>query len=75
LRQAMAPVAAGIAIGVLAALALARFLDTLLYGVEPTDPATFVAVAGLLGAAALVAAWLPARRATRVDAQESLRAE
>ena len=75
LRQAMAPVAAGIAIGVLAALALARFLDALLYGVEPTDPATFVAVAGLLGAAALVAAWLPARRATRVDAQESLRAE
>jgi putative ABC transport system permease protein len=71
----MAPVAAGIAVGVLAALALARFLDTLLYGVEPTDPATFAAVAGLLGAAALVAAWLPARRATQVDAQESLRAE
>jgi ABC-type antimicrobial peptide transport system permease subunit len=50
-------------------------LGALLYGVEPGDPMTFVSVAVLLGAIALVAGYVPARRATRVDAIAALRAE
>jgi putative ABC transport system permease protein len=65
----------GIAIGTAFALALTRFLGALLYGVEPGDPLTFISVAVLLGAVALLAGYIPARRATRVDAMEALRAE
>ena len=65
----------GIAIGTACALAVTRFLGALLYGVEPGDPVTLVAVATLLGVIALVAGYIPARRATRVDAIEALRAE
>jgi putative ABC transport system permease protein len=66
---------AGIVIGTASALALTRFLGALLYAVEPGDPLTFITVAVLLGVIALVAGYLPARRATRVDAMEALRAE
>lgn len=62
-------------IGTAGALALTRFLGALLYGVAPGDPVTFVSVALLLGMIALVAGYIPARRATRVDAIEALRAE
>lgn len=75
LRQAMAPVAAGIVLGAGGALLLTRFLEALLYGVTASDPATFAAVVGLVGGAALLAAWVPARRAVRVDPLVSLRAE
>ena len=73
LGQGMAIAAAGVGAGVLVALGLARSLRTLLFEVSPADPATFAAVTLVLGAAALAACYLPARRATRVDAMVALR--
>jgi putative ABC transport system permease protein len=61
--------------GVGAAVFLSRFLADLLFGVTPTDPVTYVVVGAALGLVALVAAYVPARRATRVDPMEALRAE
>lgn len=65
----------GLVIGVLAAVWLVRLMAGLLFGVEATDPATFAAVAALLFAVALVACWVPARRAARVDPMISIRHE
>ncbi len=65
----------GIGVGITVALAVTRTLRSQLYAVPPADPATLVAVVGLLLAVALLAAWLPARRAARVDPMVALRAE
>ncbi len=64
---------AGILIGLIGALALTRLMGTMLYGVRPTDPLTFVSVAAVLGAIAMLACYLPARRAMKVDPMEALR--
>jgi putative ABC transport system permease protein len=65
----------GIAIGLVSALALARAVAHLLYGVAPTDPVTFVIVPLVLAAVGVLACWIPARRATRVDPLIALRYE
>jgi putative ABC transport system permease protein len=74
-RQAFALVGAGLLLGTLGALALTRVLTSLLYDVRPNDPLTFIAVAVLLASVALVASYLPGRRATLVDPTEALRLE
>jgi putative ABC transport system permease protein len=63
----------GLAIGVVLALALSRTLTSLLYETTGTDPATFAVVVGVLGAVALLASYLPARRASRIPPVEALR--
>jgi putative ABC transport system permease protein len=65
----------GLGVGVAAAFAAARLLSKMLFGVRPTDPATYVAVAASLGLVALLACYLPARRAMRVDPLIALRSE
>jgi predicted permease len=67
--------AVGIGIGLAGALGLTRLMEALLYGVSNTDPLTFTTVPLVLGAVALLASWLPARRAARTDPVEALRAE
>jgi predicted permease len=75
LRQGMRWVAAGVGAGFVGSLALTRFLSSQLFGVSPADPATFVCVTVFLGVVALLACWLPARRAARIDPMEALRYE
>ena len=75
LGQGSRMIALGLIIGLLAAAGLSRLLTTLLYGVKPMDPVTLIAVVAVLGAAALLASYLPARRAMRVDPLEALREE
>ena len=65
--------AAGIAVGLVLAFALTRFLAGFLFAVTPTDPITLVVVVASLGVAALLASFIPARRATRTDPVEVLR--
>jgi len=73
--QGMVLVAIGLALGLAAALALTRFLSSLLFGVEAQDPATLLAAVLALGAVALLATYLPARRAAAVDPMIALRGE
>jgi putative ABC transport system permease protein len=75
LRHGILLAGIGVGIGVAGALYLARFLQRLLYGVAPFDWVTFVSVAGLLAGTALLASYLPARRATRADPVSALRSE
>jgi ABC-type antimicrobial peptide transport system permease subunit len=63
----------GAVLGLITALALARILGSLLYDVTPSDPKTYIAIVVLLGTAAALASWLPARRAARLDPVEALR--
>jgi ABC-type antimicrobial peptide transport system permease subunit len=65
--------AAGLAIGVMASLALTRVIATQLYGVSASDLTAFAAVLPVLGAVAMLATWLPARRAVRLDPLEAMR--
>ncbi|HEX7049887.1 MAG TPA: ABC transporter permease [Longimicrobiales bacterium] len=74
-RQGMAMVAVGLGIGLVAAFALSRVVASMLYEVSATDPGTFTAVALVLGGVGLLASWIPARRAARVDPMVALRAD
>jgi ABC-type antimicrobial peptide transport system permease subunit len=75
LRHSLVNGAIGLAVGTLAALGLTRYLGSLLYEIDPGHPAAFAAAAAVLFAVTLVAAWVPALRATRVDPLEAVRAE
>jgi putative ABC transport system permease protein len=74
-RQGLKLTLIGVMVGAAGALGLTRLLGSLLYGIRPTDPFTFAAVAVLLVLAALAACFIPARRATRVDPTVALRYE
>jgi putative ABC transport system permease protein len=74
-RQAIMISAVGAGIGLAGAAGLTRYMESLLYGVTPLDPRTYVLVPLLLVSAAVIAAYLPARRATKVDPMDALRAE
>jgi putative ABC transport system permease protein len=73
--QGMKLAIVGVVIGLIASVILTRTMKTLLFGVSPTDPVTFVSIAIILTSVALLASWIPARRATKVDPMVALRYE
>jgi predicted permease len=73
LAQGLRLAMVGVAVGLLAAIAFTRLLKGLLFGISASDPLTFAVIAVLLVGVALLACWIPARRATRVDPLEALR--
>ena len=75
LAQAAKVTFEGAALGVIASLALARVLKSLIFDVSPSDPATYFAVGLLVIAVALIACYIPARRATQADPMDALRSE
>lgn len=75
LREGTRVAVAGLIVGLVAAFSLTRVLDSLLYEVSATDPATYIAMAALLLCVAMLATYIPARRAARLDPLEGLRAE
>jgi putative ABC transport system permease protein len=75
ISQGLAYSIVGLLVGAIAAVALKRVVETELFGVEPTDPLTFVVAGITLIVVAALACWIPARRATRVDPVVALRAE
>jgi putative ABC transport system permease protein len=75
LRQGLSLAAAGIALGLAGALTLTRLLESFLFGITPADPLTYATICALLLSVALLACYVPARRATRVDLLNALRYE
>ena len=75
MRRSAVLVGIGLAVGVISTLVLGRFVASLLYGVTPSDPATLLAASLFLAAVALVATYVPARRAARVEPMVALSAE
>jgi putative ABC transport system permease protein len=75
MRHGLTPALVGVVLGVIGALAATRLATSMLYGITPRDPLTFIGVVTLLALVAVGASWLPARRATRVDPMIALRAE
>ncbi len=75
MRRGVQIIFAGVTIGITGALALTRFMSSLLFGIQPGDAFTFAAVAALLAVVALLASYIPARRATKIDPMVALRYE
>jgi ABC-type antimicrobial peptide transport system permease subunit len=75
MQEAAVLLAAGLAVGLVAALLAARTAKALLFGLQPGDPTTLILAALGLGAIAMLASWLPAMRASRLEPTEALREE